>query len=576
MNDLSEREILSHLEALRKTSPSRELSESAVERAISRLHSPAVTPRSRKLIRRLVISGSIAAGLVLAAGLIWITGTAREVTAAELLQQVIQTTSAYRGWVHYVYPNEDGRLPEAINGIYPGWHMNRADGTWVVINHNQGGIGVTMWSPSRRETAEYGSQMGEIHLSDLDPYDTRAVAHIVEQMPIDFESELAFFRQVTGREPLRVTRDKSDSDLRIHIRYFDTEAEAAAVLKPISNHQCLSLETTLSIDPQTKLIQTKSTLYVSRWEDGIRSNGKPSTIRVLYGPPEIHDIYDAGAPRSSAVKDFRITGEAKSVWERIEQRRERGYGDGIALLWMSYGDTDQFSVRLYMQQGAARYHGDFYINPKPAPDGQPRIAPFDDWPATSLEEVLRRARQANPGMVFVTDGKRAWGGDMSFRLTRWLKEIDLLYWEDSWPHRISGEIWPSRRKMSLYGTGTEFSMSRDAAHPERLLLHSRSLYGEQLHWLDTSRDDMPLRTTSRQFTDDGKTVKSESDKEFLEWAQLTDGRWYPTHWRTTHREPKEGKIVEQKGWEYRLRIYPDAPIDPVWLQLPPTTTSPAQ
>ena len=440
--------------------------------------------------------------------------------------------------------------------------------------------------PPRGETAEYSSQTNEIRLGDMIPYNIGAIRRQTESIPIDIGSELANFRQATGREPLEMTRKREGDQERIQIRYFRSAGEAAATLKPIADYGSLPVVTTLWIDPRTRLIQRGATTHVTRFaENDIRPNHKPSQYHLFYGGP-IADIYAAGAPRDAKVIDRRLAGDAKQMWDRLEKRHQQAYGDGISLVTSSdllpdgRPDPTGDDVRVYMRQGAACFFGDYYIGVKPDSMGIPRIPPFADWPTPDLQEVLRRSRLAEPGMIFVTDGKRAWGGARTY--ARWMEPARLAWWTDEMRHSVSGQVWPTRWGMSLYGTGTAVETTRDPAHPERLTIHARQfsntatavLQKEVIHSLDTSRDDVPIRKLIRDYAEDGRTIEREYEYTYLDWTQLPNGRWYPTRWRQVNRINQKGSLVIESSFETHLRIFPGATIDSWWFTMPPAFPSP--
>jgi len=78
---------------------------------------------------------------------------------------------------------------------------------------------------------------------------------------------------------------------------------------------------------------------------------------VTYGPPEIHDIYDLGAPRTAKIVDERLKNDLKALTARLDQRALKGLGDYVALLCI-YGqddkgkiDTDYGFVTLFAVKG---------------------------------------------------------------------------------------------------------------------------------------------------------------------------------------------------------------------------------
>lgn len=593
MHEPDEREIFASFDQLRNLTPTQEESALAIEHAIEHARA-APSPRPRRSIRLWLLPGSIAAGLLLAAALIWSFGQTRPVSAAELLRQVIDKTSGYRGWVHVIMENTDGTLPEAVNGIYPGWHMNRADGTRVIIARGNGKLSIQMDIPSTGEMSEYDGGSNLIRHGDMIPYNVGATQRNVERQPIDLASQMAMFREFTRREPLQV-KSGTDGDWdTFDIQFFADEKEAGDVLQPLSSMGSLPIHTRIWVDRGSRLIQRNVTTYVTRFGNhrkDIRVN-PPASHRMFYGAPAIGDIYEAGAPPDALVKDFRIQGEAKTLWERLERRHADDYGDGAAIIFSSELSADGSidpagkgaSIEVYLRQGAQRYFADYFVNDKPSRSGRRRIPPFAHWPDVTLEEVLARARQADwSDLVFISDGTRAWGGGLEY--TRWLDEKDMVWWDGERGHSVSGRIWPTRRSMWVYNTRTSFSLSADPQRPGTILLHAQQfstdppanaanpqVYREIVYWLDPAHDDVPVRKLLRHYEDDHQktqpTVQREYDYDFFEHAQLSNGQWYPARWRQTNKTNKHGTLEVESAYDVRLRIYPGARIDPAWFQLP--------
>ena len=56
---------------------------------------------------RITISSGIAACLLAAAGVVWMTRFDRTASAAEQLQQAVEAGSAYKGWIHMTSDTAD-------------------------------------------------------------------------------------------------------------------------------------------------------------------------------------------------------------------------------------------------------------------------------------------------------------------------------------------------------------------------------------------------------------------------------------------------------------------------------------
>jgi hypothetical protein len=89
---------------------------------------------------------------------------------------------------------------------------------------------------------------------------------------------------------------------------------------------------------------------------------------------------------------------------------------------------------------------------------------------------------------------------------------------------------------------------------------------ERFIWIDTSRDDMPVEVLRRTFAEDGTQTASEVRSTFLSYAQLPDGRWYPSRWRWTYtnfQDPESSRVEE-----YHLQFHPNLAADARWFADP--------
>ncbi len=583
---IDEREILRRAEALSQLTPSESSTQRAMERARTRLLGETrARPRRNWWVHKIVMPAGIAAALLIAVGVAWIGLTPHPVSAAEFLQQVAEINSAYKGWFAIRTEPSPSATQPAGTDSYSVWHMNTIDGTFVVASGSEGKTSIRMDVPARGEIIEYDSTHNEIRLGDMHPLNVKAIKKMVGLTPIDLASELSSFKQRTGGDPLRVERRQEGNSERIDITYFDDPEKAKPILERNSSLQCVPVTATLWVDPETRLIHRMTTRYMGRYQDGMRLTD-PVTRSITYGGPEFSDIYAAGAPRDTKVIDRRLKGEAKSIMDRLDRRSAEGLGDGLAVLTETTLEKGQAAkggyLRLLGYQGEARFFYDFGTAEKPqrAPMGVPIIENFESWPTPDVNEVLARLSPFQTSMFFVTDGWQAWGGTIANPYKKPGPIVDdglRNWWDYTSPAALYSTIWPNRQSLFLYDVGVQVEVLHDPQHPSRvgIQIHKSSgsnaqqyVYEEYIHWIDTTRDDVPVETLVRRFANDGRQLESETRCRFLSYSLWPDGRWYPTRWRLTQTSFENGQPTGSRESECHLQFYPNLKIDPQWFADP--------
>jgi len=88
---------------------------------------------------------------------------------------------------------------------------------------------------------------------------------------------------------------------------------------------------------------------------------------------------------------------------------------------------------------------------------------------------------------------------------------------------------------------------------------------EQTYWIDPNRDDMPVELLSHDYSEDGKTVELKLLTEYIDYAQLSDCRWYPAYWQMTI---EAGKQPRKSCRKFYLIISTDMKLDVLWFKNP--------
>ena len=111
------------------------------------------------------------------------------------------------------------------------------------------------------------------------------------------------------------------------------------------------------------------------------------------------------------------------------------------------------------------------------------------------------------------------------------------------------------------------TMINDAARPglvgvqtDDRLIPTEPLY-RTIVWIDPKRDDMPIERMEIEDPPEKDAPRTYYRTQYLEHAQLPDGRWYPTHWERT--SVNNGRVGSMK-LIYRLQLFPGKKADPSW------------
>jgi hypothetical protein len=537
------------------------------------------------LRRRLLPAGLAAAAALLAASVVAVLLATPDARAAARWREVVETTRAYRGWVHATStfelapepatqpatsppattaPAAPAAQPARVRPTLLVTHWNTADDTVVRETHLGGRRYLDMKIPAQRLWYFYDPEADELRIGETSDLLAASFAEQVRDTPVTLGEWLDRFAG-PGRPPA-VTTQSRDGDL---IRFDLTEAG--------SGPQATEPWARLWVDPATKLIRKS-------W---LQTPHGPMASEYSYGAPAFRDVYDAGVPRATKVVDGRPPPDAAQVAARLHDRAEKGYGDGVALLTQeSYmpGDAGKpnpwgRAMTLFARKGDKVVRAVYHLSPGGEQRQLALVPPPASWPTPSLDEVLAAVRNGVPVTLDVVNGTRTWTGGST-------SDYQSFQWrgrggepeQNRYLHGAGTVVWPPREYSAIGLPGLQARLIVDDARPG--LIGLQCDYGggfepaqpelpnrRMIYWIDPARDDMPVETLDIQAADAKGEPRDFMRTQFTDHAQLPDGRWYPTRWEWENFEDGAPMANVQKS-VFRLSVVPDARPDDAWFTGP--------
>ncbi len=589
MSKIEPDDILRHVEELGQVQPRPEATARAVQRVRRALEADQRANRSRRMrgkIMKIAIPSGIAAAVLLAVGL-WLTvQTSQPVSAAEQLKEVVKVNTAYKGWIHVVAkPQLSSTVPSALKIRLPSLaheHINTIDGTSVKVKEFKDERLIDFFSPPRKERITYSSKTGEIRIGSMSDEMCKAMAKSASTSP-SVSQYLAMLKKETGRDPYEVKRTRDGRTERYDIVPFKDAAEAKKCRAENSSFMSYS-NLTVWVDPKSKLIQKLR----------IEQEGIIVVASFTYGEPVIKDIYSLGVPRDAKVIDSRLAQQVKVILDRLDGRAVKGFGDCVGVITVTGvlpdGRLDAKErvgfLHVYATNGDKWLANNYRIGKPRSKRGWPAsafalAAPPKGWPRPDVKSLLRQIRHAATTRYVIINGSQGWMGWSNPRSPPFArlihpKEKTVRIADEG----LGGVIWPNNYRNGWQNPGVKVKAISDKTRGRRLIgLHVERAEQidqgmgrrETILWLDPTRDDMPVEKTRRIYDGKGKTVTTEVRTQYLEFARLPNGQWYPTRWREERsqapRNKKDGKprISVQ---EYNLQIVPGMKLDDEWFTNP--------
>ena len=606
MSKIERADILRAAETLGKLQPAPAATERAVRRVREALTTgqwPNRSHRIRGIIVKLAVSSGVAAAILIAVGLLLTIQTTQPASAAEQLKEVAKINDAYKGWIHITLTSVKSN--PTTQGIPKSGaiHANTADNTIIqVLETNDGTRDVIYASASLGEIWRYNSRTNKIEIELLGTYSAQQMSTTL----LDQATAKGFLDRLSiregGKKKLNVEKSRKGRFDRFDI----------APVGPGSFQKA-----TLLVDPESKLIR-KLTVVGEMGVDQL-----VAVYEYTYGEPAIKDIYGLGVPRDAVVidnrraasqptrpskataikavpRDAKVVDErpaeqTKALLERLEGRTKRAFGDCVAVMTIcdvqldGKPDPRGGSVRVFAANDKKRLAFDYRagtVTGAQAPSALFALPAVPaGWPRPKVSELIKELRAISPNHYCLVDDKDGWigwydGKSPSHYRSRLLgpEEKTALLW-------LAGEIWPSPQlRMRQYGQSAKVEMLGDRKHPEQIgvRIDGRNQDApdikqrqETIIWLDRARDDMPVERIYRTYGKDNKTVGREDITHYGSHAQLSNGQWYPTRWRTTsdlHSDMGRGRMGNRgrirATREYHLQIVPNMKLDDEWFTNP--------
>ncbi len=607
MSRIEGEDILRAVEALGKVHPTPAATDRAVQRVREALKANQRARNSRRIrgiIMKIAIPSGVAAAILIVVGFLLSIQTTQPVSAAEQLKEIIKINDAYKGWIHITL---ESITPGATTQLLPksgAMHLNTNDNTFAqVVEFNDQRL-VTYVSPAKNEAIYYRSKTNELEIGTLSPGSARGIGqHVSKFATVD---GILGMLNDDGEKKYEIKQSRAGRYERFHISPIKPETGRSKVLG--------LKKMVVYVDPDTKLIRRIT---------GESPEGITFVYGYSYGEPAIKDIYSLGVPRnakvidnrgatsqparqpkdtsikavprSAKVVDNRPVEQARTIMDRLEKRIEKGLGDYVAVLTVSNVQSDgtlsnQRGILRLFGSNQGRFVSNQYRVGRPANTEDRTFFSLmgmpEGWPKPDVKKVLKRTRNAMPVMFFVMDGRRAWSGFYNTKTHSYvggdkeLPHLDMIPWKAE--NVLVGQIWPSPWRW--YGLGTKVELLNDKNHPNQTGLRVRTYsyptpktkqLSETTIWLDPARDDMPVEKISRTYEKDNKTVKREYITRYLSYAQLPNGQWYPTRWKTTSglyrgmgqdRVQNRGRLRSTR--EYNLQIFPNMKLEGEWFTNP--------
>ena len=563
-----------HIEKLIRqldTAPSEQLYQSTLADTLKAHESSHASPAQgwSHLMRNRPFRLAVAAVIALVIAVVLHTGlNGTTVNAAEMLQKVLKTNQAFQGWIHIdsTWVKEGGDRPGT--GIR---HMNTIDGSYIWEDTTAGQLKIKYHSPPRDEYIEYDSASKEIALYNLDSFPAKA---LVDSWPLTVDAQLASFKQATGKDPYDIRMTQEDGLDCFDIQYFENSAEELRVSKEKSTAFATSL--TLWVDRESRLVR-RSTEKIQAKQLSSMIPGYEISRCFSYGDPVIRNIHDLGVPQEALVRDYRRAPALEELLDRLK-RRTSGFPCYVAVKTESSVndngslEKDYCGLRLYAQNGAAwlvRYYPvgeDIYRNrsrKRPSLMAAPQ-----EWPSIDIQHLLSRARHIPPVVYYTYNGQDFWSNNAHvYEGDDKTRQVDSIKTDMG----IMQDLWLGKMPSS-YGTGTKAKRLTREDKPGLIGLHIEyhsylpTTRHERYYWFDPKRDDMPVEKQYLSYMKDGISVEREWRSVYLDYAQLPDGRWYPTCWQETTTDHGENPYTSTT--EFHLTLATDIALEADWFTDP--------
>ena len=539
---------------------------------VSRVGHPIAQPPGRRHVSRRIITmfqrkavrwSVVAAAIALLVGLLWTPSGSRNPRSA--FAQLVQANRNYRGWIHA----KMDQVPQAMQRhdaprvIGTSIHVNAEKKILVKVIEFESGRTVEWRDGGQRSCQSYSSGNNELVACEWG--DRSDIEQVRQELKAgkDFTPwQLAQFLLVDPTvDGLASLVDYGCSvtqqDEGVAQRFDLTLPGYTGPDAPRAGQPFL----TVLFDKQTQLIQ--------HWFGTF--DGMAVAFSFSYGAPDFQTIRDLDVPSDAKWVDRRETAgaDAQALLARLDARIgvNETLGDYVAIETETRvtpsKDSSQESVAIFARSGDKRFFGRYWNLPQSQLDLQ-------GWPTPGMT-LVRSARGVLPDILFISDGTQGWWGRSGSR-SRSLTAAEVR------EHYLSGfslssTIWPGSQRIDYQHRprlGIELQTLPDTPQSGLKVIESgwtgimpgADFDVVEYEWhIDPARDDVPVTLLQRNRAKSGE-VTMEVQTEYLDYAQLPTGRFYPTRWLVKVVVGTVGN--KMKTTEHRLQIFPGQELDPVW------------
>lgn len=523
--------------------------------------------RKRASRRKLVLVG-LGVGVVIALALIF--GRPETDAAMKELKAAADATTAYRGWMHVKIVNTPVVPPQFLATTE--MHYNTADRRFVGVLTLNDHRCVKMIIPGKNEQWLYGeagkelaitssSEQSAIAMMTWGADDPLKLANLLQQWDVhDPPTFKGLLRRLFGAKRPKgaaVTRTEEEGFIR-----FD--------LTPPANYT--PAKTTYWCDRTTKLIR--------RIDHDV--GGNRVLLEYSYGAPDIREIYDMGVPRDVHISDTRDQGsfgadpvvagapdmskltkddafDLKGFVGRLQTRMDADYGDFVMIeceeRLMPYSRSSEGTLAIEGRQGVMGLMASYALGPSKVFSGGPGFP--NGWPTPKFADVLGTMTRARPWELYAFDGTTG----------RWNNQAGPQPMNDSAISSatarkrlsLARKLWPIR-DIELDSPTQKVEALKDGNRPHLIVLHMQasepmgfrnaSAGGQRdaTYWFDPQRDDLLVESYQRAGDAGDNPLPLEHRRVRMRFAQLANGRWYPTQEQFRSTTPQPGRAMNEPDY----------------------------
>ncbi len=300
--------------------------------------------------------------------------------------------------------------------------------------------------------------------------------------------------------------------------------------------------------------------------------------------------------RTAAIEDRRPNERIKQVLDRIDANIAKGAGDGLLVMTVE-GDKntrmrDKGLFNIYATQGKAFFEfnytvttGNLTANDTPAPQG---------WPHPATVDVLDFIGKTPLQSFFIGDSQgHYYAGSYSptshqFR-ANWPgrpNQVDYPAREASHEapkHNAAYQMWIGRGILDMYDDRGDLKIESIPNDKQPNLVgfrvHDTGPASSATTYeliVDPDRNSIPISFMDKSPSEDKPDITEITRRTYSQYAQLSDGRWYPSKWELSLDTMTAGTDTPVRSNRSAYQLYFDATakIPEEWFADPTKRTAP--